>query len=110
MSVGWAPRALLASNCAPNCSSSLATRRETAGLDRPIRSAARAKEPVSATRTKARTSRRSADERSILCNTIMSVGGLLTTLLAAYLEGCNQVQRGFRNAKRTVHHQQRPSG
>src|ERR1700754_3730330 len=90
MSVGCAPRAVRVRRRAPNCSSSRATRRERTGLERPMRSAARAKEPVSATRTKERTSTMSVDERCIFRNTMMLFDGLPTTHVGAYF--------GFRNA------------
>jgi FMN-dependent NADH-azoreductase len=50
-----------------------------------MRSAARAKAPVSATRTKASTSTRSTEERSIKCNTKMRAKRLLATHVTAYI-------------------------
>src|SRR5687768_6668366 len=85
MSVGWAPRAVRVSSRAPSCSSSRATRRDSTGLDRPMRSAARANEPVSTTRTKDRTSTRSVEERSIFRNPAMPGGRLPATHLADYI-------------------------
>src|SRR5688500_3204679 len=97
MSVGWAPRAVRVSSRAPSCSSSRATRRDSTGLDRPMRSAARANEPVSTTRTKDRTSTRSVDERSIFCNPAMSDGRLPATLLADYMLVINFIRKGRRD-------------
>ena len=52
-------------------------------LEMPIRSAARANAPVSTTRTKASTSTRSTEERSISCNTMMRDGWLPATTLGS---------------------------
>src|SRR3712207_6645479 len=85
MSVGCAPWAVRVRSLAPSCSSSRATRRLRIDLERPSRSAARLKAPVSTTRTKPSTSIMSTDERSIQCNTAMRNARLLATLLQAYL-------------------------
>ncbi len=77
------PARVRVSSRAPSCASRRATRRDRIDFDIPIRSAARLKAPVSATRTKARTSSRSTEERSIMSNTIMRGQRLQATQLAA---------------------------
>ena len=70
-SVGCAPRAVRVSSRAPSRSSSRATRRQRTGLESPIRSAARAKEPVSTTPDEGEDVEQVADECSIFRNTMM---------------------------------------